>query len=52
MYSANEEINKNYYELLVESYIKNGYNEDRAQVLALSEIQMNFDIDFKEVIAE
>ena len=52
LYSANEEISKKYYELVVENYIKSGYNEDRAQILALLELQKNFDVDFKEVIVE
>lgn len=49
MYSANEKINENYYKLVVEGYLKSGYNEDKAQILALSEIQNHFDIHFKEV---
>jgi len=49
MYSANERINDNYYKLVVEGYLKKGYNEDEAQIAALSEIQRNFDINFKEV---
>lgn len=51
MYSANERINENYYKLVVEEFIKRGYNEDEAQILALAEIQQNFDINFKEVTA-
>lgn len=49
MYSANERVNENYYKLVVEGYLKNGYNEDEAQVMALYEIRQNFDISFKEV---
>ena len=49
MYSANERINENYYKLVVEGYLKCGYNEDKAQIIALSDIQRNFDIQFKEV---
>lgn len=49
MYSANERVNENYYKLVVEGYLKNGYNEDEAQIKALCEIQKNFDINFKEV---
>ena len=49
MYSYNERGNENYYKLVVEGYIKNGYNENEAQIMALSEIQKNFDINFKEV---
>ncbi|MCM1289006.1 MAG: hypothetical protein NC240_11925 [Clostridium sp.] len=51
MYSANERINENYYKLIVEGLIKRGYNEAEAQIVALSEIQQNFDINFKEVTA-
>lgn len=52
MYSANERINENYYKLVVEGFLKKGYNEDEAQIAALSEIQENFDINFKEVKAD
>lgn len=41
--------NEEYYKLVVEGYLKSGYNEDEAQIMALSEIQRNFDINFKEV---
>lgn len=49
MYSANERINEDYYKLVVEDYIKKGYNEDETQILALCDLQRNFDINFKEV---
>lgn len=49
MYSSNERINENYYNMVVEDYLKNGYTEDEAQIQALSELQNNFDISFKEV---
>ena len=49
MYSANEWINEKYYKLVVEGYLKQGYNENRSQILALSELQEHFDISFKEV---
>lgn len=52
MYSANERINENYYKLVVEGFLKKGYNEDEAQIAALSEIRENFDINFKEVKAD
>jgi hypothetical protein len=52
MYSANERIHEDYYKLVVERFIKNGYNEDEAQVAALLKIQQNFDVDFKEVTAD
>lgn len=49
IYSANERINENYYKLIVEAYLKIGYNEKEAQIKALNELQENFDIRFKEV---
>lgn len=49
MYSAEERINANYYKMKVEDYLKNGYNEDTAQIEALKELQKNFLIHFKEV---
>ena len=33
----------------VEDYLKNGYNEDTAQIEALKEMQKKFSIYFKEV---
>ena len=38
-----------YYKLTVEDYLKNGYNEDTAQIEALKELQKKFSIYFKEV---
>ena len=49
MYSAEERLNVNYYKLTVEDYLKNGYNEDTAQIEALKEMQKKFSIYFKEV---
>ena len=49
IYSAREQINENYYKMVVESYLKQGYNEDASQLMALFEIQKNFDILFREV---
>lgn len=49
MYSAEERINVNYYKLTVEDYLKNGYNEDTAQIEALKELQKKLSIYFKEV---
>lgn len=49
MYSAEERINVNYYKLTVEDYLKNGYNEDTAQIEPLKEMQKKFSIYFKEV---
>ncbi len=49
MYAANEHISKSYYNLVVVEYLKQGYNEEEAQVKALMELQDNFDVNFKEV---
>lgn len=49
MYSANEEINRDYYNLVVEEYLKEGYNENESQIMALYELRRKFDIEFKEV---
>ena len=40
---------RTYYKLTVEDYLKNGYNEDTAQIEALKELQKKFSIYFKEV---
>ena len=48
IYSAREQINENYYKMVVESYLKQGYNEDASQLMALFEIQKNYDILFRE----
>lgn len=49
MYSANERINEDYYKLVVEVFLKIGYNEEEAQIKALENLQINFYIKFKEV---
>ena len=49
MYSADEEIPTDYYNLTVAEYLKQGYNECDAQVKALEEITKKFSIRFKEV---
>ena len=50
MYSANEEVSGNYYKLVVEGFLKQGYNEYEAQIHAIEELKRNFDIQFKEVL--
>lgn len=50
MYSANEEVSGDYYKLVVEDYLKQGYNEYEAQIEAIMELQTKFDINFKEVM--
>ena len=52
MYSAEERINVGYYKMTVEDYLKTGYNEDTAQIIALREIQEKFSVQFKEVTGE
>ena len=49
MYSADEEISQDYYNLAVAEYLKQGYDECNAQVKALDEIKKKFNIRFKEV---
>ena len=49
MYKAEEEVPERYYTLLVEEYLKSGYDEKNAQIEALNEIMWKFDIQFKEV---
>lgn len=49
MYKAMENISVDYYNLTVVEYLKQGYNEGEAQVLALQEIKDKFSIQFKEV---
>lgn len=49
MYSAEIEITDTYYNLVVEDYLKQGYNECESQLRALNEIKEHFDIKFKEV---
>ena len=51
MYSAEEEISEKYYNLVVEEYIKQGYNECEAQIKTLEELKNKFAIKFKEVTA-
>ena len=50
MYSTDEEISQEYYSLTVAEYLKQGFNEDDAQIEALEEIKKKFNIRFKEVI--
>ena len=51
IYSANERVNENYYKMVVEGYIRDGYNENEAQMKALCEIEEHFDIRCREVEA-
>lgn len=49
LYSSNSSIDVEYYNLVIERFIKQGYNEDEAQIQTLNKLQKNFDIMFKEV---
>ncbi len=47
-YASNQEIREDYYKMVVEKYLKKGYNEYEAQIEALKELVTKFDI-MKEV---
>lgn len=49
IYSANEEVNINYYKMKVEEFLKAGYNDIEAQKKALCIVMQNYDIKYKEV---
>ncbi|MBO5302912.1 MAG: hypothetical protein J6A92_02570 [Lachnospiraceae bacterium] len=49
MYSAEEDISQDYYNLTVAEYIKQGYNEYDAQINAIEELKEKFEFKFKEV---
>ncbi len=48
-YASNQEIREDYYMMVVEKYLKKGYNEYEAQIGALMELVAKFDIMVKEV---
>lgn len=48
-YASNQEIREGYYKMVVEKYLKKGYNEYEAQIEALEELVTKFDIMVKEV---
>lgn len=48
-YASNQEIREDYYKMVVEKYLKKGYNEYEAQIEALKELVTKFDIMVKEV---
>lgn len=49
LYQAGEEISESYYKLVVEDYLKQGYDEDEAQRLTWKEFEAKFDVNVKEV---
>lgn len=48
-YASNQKIREDYYKMVVEKHLKKGYNEYEAQVEALMELVIKFDIMVKEV---
>ena len=50
LYSANEKLNENYYNLLVAKKLGQGYNDYEARINALQEMQKAFAIMVKEVM--
>ncbi|MDO5398259.1 MAG: hypothetical protein Q4G33_10040 [bacterium] len=48
-YKANQEINERLYNLYIEDYINDGFDEFDAQILALKQLMKNCNIDFWEV---
>ena len=48
-YASNQEIRVDYYKMIVEKYLKKGYNEHEAQIEALKELARKFDIMIEEV---
>lgn len=49
MYSSDELLNEDYYQMKVADYKRTGYTEDEAQRKTIEELQRNFDIKCKEV---
>ncbi len=49
-YSSNEYISAALYELYIQKYLGDGFNEYEAQIRALGKIKENHDIDFEEVV--
>lgn len=49
MYSSNQYVNVTYYRLLIEKFLREGYNDMEAQCMALEKLKENFDITWKEL---
>lgn len=49
LYEASEELNSDYYNLVVANYLNDGYNNYESQLKAIEEFQKNFNITCKEV---
>ncbi len=50
MYQSNEIVNENYFSVVEIEYRNNGYSAEKAQIMALSELEKNFDISYREVL--
>ena len=50
IYSANQHINTLYYKLIIEKFLKNGYNNKEAQLKTLEQLTNNYDIKWREVL--
>lgn len=50
LYAADEELNENYYNLLVAKKLNQGYNDYEARLITLQEMQETFEIVIKEVM--
>ena len=51
IYAVDEELNSDYYKLVLADYYNDGYNEYEAQIMAIKEMSSKFEIMFKEVTA-
>ena len=51
-YASNQEIREVYYQMIVEKYLKSGYNKYEAQIQALKELCTKFDIMVEEVTGD
>ena len=49
LYTSNQHINPLYYKLIIEKFLKNGYNNREAQLKTLEKLMENCDIKWKEV---
>lgn len=50
IYASDEELNENYYNLLVAKKLNQGYNDYEARIITLQEMQEDFEITIKEVM--
>lgn len=49
-YTANEEVNERIYNMYIESFLKDEYNEYDAQMKALNKLSQTYDISVWEVL--